>query len=422
MIQGQEQVTLAVEVVSDPLQHPEVRLRAQNVIDQVKAIASGSHDDGDAVLGPAQAEQLLSLCASLISSQASTKAYLEKKLFGISVLQQLVTQQWTDLTEDFKQRTSLFIVECCRSLCVTPEASNYAIKSKLSVLFADMARYMATDPANAGAAAQPNGQSGAQSHGIGPGGGDFDASGNAIRTYVLPEITTWPGTRGIELACLVLRWLPEGKDGAIVEGLPMPRKRVLLRVLHASLPDMIAFAFGALEKYYAALCQVEATRSQKEQELQLRQEYKHVVEAALSMALSYAEWAPITLLHQSGIINACGILMRDKRFRDVACDVLRQQAACKLKPIFVTDVNGGKHQQQQCLQQVSSAASTQAEVQQAKAAARAMFEAFAGPSQEYLGTPAEYASLGHENVEFGHLLCETMVIWGKNHVKLLDGK
>ena len=41
VVEGHEQVRLAVEVVSDPLQHPEVRLRAQNVIDEVKSIARG---------------------------------------------------------------------------------------------------------------------------------------------------------------------------------------------------------------------------------------------------------------------------------------------------------------------------------------------------------------------------------------------
>lgn len=409
VVEGHEQVRLAVEVVSDPLQHPEVRLRAQNVIDEVKSIASGSAErEGEGPLDPSyetkQAEQLLSLCASLIASQAPAKAYLEKKLFGISVLQQLVTQQWTDLPEPLRQRTTLYIVECCRSLCVSPEAPSYAVKSKLAVLFADMARYMSTDPKPSGAGQAP--------------AGEFDPKGpgNAIKTYVLPEITTWPGARGVEMACLVLRWLPEGTTGTVVEALPAKRKRTLLKVLHAALPEIISFAYQALDKYYAALRQAEGQDNGGGQAQ--AEECKHIVEAALSLALAYAEWAPMALMHQSGIVNACGILMRDKRFREAACDVLRQQSACKLKPVFAED---GGAPNAKVVQQVSSAASTQASIEDAKAASRAVFEAFSGPCQECLASPQEYASLGLENMEFGQLLCETMVLWGKNHVKLLEG-
>ncbi len=71
----------------------------------------------------------------------------------------------------------------------------------------------------------------------------------------------WPGERGIELACLVLRWLPEGTSGTIIEALPAHRKRILLKLLHGSLPEMIAFAYQALNKYYAALCQADSKLS-----------------------------------------------------------------------------------------------------------------------------------------------------------------
>ena len=405
-------MTLAIEVVSDPLQHPvDVRLRAQSVIDQVKAVASGTSGvsdlDGGGGLGNVnainggasggglgmnqmQAEALLALCASLISTGATCKAYLQKKLFGIGVLQQFVTNQWQELPETFKQRISMFIVECCRSLCVAPNPPTYAVKSKLGVLFAEMARYMSTDS-------------------------DLDDSdpkgaSNVITAYVLPEITTWPGTRGIELACLALRWIPDGTSGTIIEAIPPPRKRILLKSLHAALPEVISFSYQAMNKSYAALCQSETQKGQEAE----AEEYKHVVEAALSMALAYAEWAPISLLHQSGIINACGILMRDKRFRDTACDILRQQSACTLKPILVENTK-----QHAPGNSSSSNDATQVEIFNAKAAARALFEAFSGPCQESLSS--EYASLGLENVEYGHLLCGTMVIWGKNHVKLLEG-
>ena len=207
------------------------------------------------------------------------------------------------------------------------------------------------------------------------------------------------------MACLVLRWLPEGTTGTVVEALPAKRKRTLLKVLHAALPEIISFAYQALDKYYAALRQAEGQDNGGGQAQ--AEECKHIVEAALSLALAYAEWAPMALMHQSGIVNACGILMRDKRFREAACDVLRQQSACKLKPVFAED---GGAPNAKVVQQVSSAASTQASIEDAKAASRAVFEAFSGPCQECLASPQEYASLGLENMEPGRSLRDDGVV------------
>jgi exportin-5 len=420
-MEGQEQVLLAIEVASDPLQHPEVRKRAQCVIDQVNALASGStfEDAGDGAITQMQAESLLSLCGSLISSLPSCKAYLEKKLFGISVLQQLVKQQWADLQDEFKQRLSLFVVECCRSLCVASPPPPFALKSKLAVLFAEIARFMSTDPSNLDPSTigqSRNEISRQTENGERSGGRHIH---NLIKSFVLPEVLSWPGTRGMELACLVLRWIPEGTSGSIVEAIPAARKRILLKVLHLTLPEMVSFAYQALDKSYAAFCQGQQQQQQqsstnKDQQAQETEGYRLVVEAALQMTLAYAEWAPISVLHQSGIINACGILMRNTRFRVAACDVLRQQSFCKLKQTledqknFLSDQSNGN-------------TSREVEILKAKSAAKALFDAFSGPCQESLSNPREYDSLGLENLEYGQILCETMVTWGRAHVKSLEG-
>eukprot|EP00216_Chloropicon_sp_CCMP2111_P004864 CAMPEP_0198240168 /NCGR_PEP_ID=MMETSP1446-20131203/5364_1 /TAXON_ID=1461542 ORGANISM="Unidentified sp, Strain CCMP2111" /NCGR_SAMPLE_ID=MMETSP1446 /ASSEMBLY_ACC=CAM_ASM_001112 /LENGTH=1315 /DNA_ID=CAMNT_0043922867 /DNA_START=165 /DNA_END=4112 /DNA_ORIENTATION=- len=419
-MEGTEQVVLAIGVVADPMQHPEVRLRAQGVLDGVKGLASGGKSL-DAMARSRNAEALLSLCASLISTPASSKASLECKFFGINVLQQLVIHQWYDLSEEIKQRLSLFIVECCRSLCAMEpgsEATSYPLKSKLAVLFADMSRLMTSDATNS---QQQDGVSGS---------GPSTASDNVIRSKLLPELVTWPGSRGVELACMVLRWLPEGTNQIVPEALSATRKRVLLKALQESLPDILSFVYQALDKHYAALTDNTGNM----------QECKSVLDAALEMLLRYAEWTPIALFQQYGVIHACGILLRDRRFRHMACDILRQQAGCKVTLSDVTKQQDGSSKQQAGTGKGSIATgfgsvnmmynnsrngggkggsgsfdATPEEVLVHKTAAKALYGALVGPTEESLST--EYAALGTEEYEFGLTLCETLVLWGRNYMK-----
>ena len=48
-----------------------------------------------------------------------------------------------------------------------------------------------------------------------------------------------------------------GVEWSLAMARPAKRKRTLLKVLHAALPEIISFAYQALDKYYAALRQAE---------------------------------------------------------------------------------------------------------------------------------------------------------------------
>ena len=38
-----------------------------------------------------------------------------------------------------------------------------------------------------------------------------------------------------------MRWIPDGTSGTIIEAIPPPRKRILLKSLHAALPEVMEF-------------------------------------------------------------------------------------------------------------------------------------------------------------------------------------
>ncbi|KAL0425365.1 UNVERIFIED_CONTAM: protein HASTY 1 [Sesamum radiatum] len=115
---------------------------------------------------------------------------------------------------------------------------------------------------------------------------------------LLPSIITLSNMGPIqaELVAMVLRWLPE--DITVHnEDLEGDRRRILLRGLSQSLPEILPLLYTLLERHYGAAI-MEASR----QQMEIAKQHGAAVVAAVNAVNAYAEWAPLPDLAKYGII------------------------------------------------------------------------------------------------------------------------
>ncbi|XP_057763700.1 protein HASTY 1 isoform X2 [Salvia miltiorrhiza] len=126
-----------------------------------------------------------------------------------------------------------------------------------------------------------------------------------------------------ELVLMMLRWLPE--DITVHnEDLEGDRRRMLLRGLSQSLPEIFPLLFTLLERHYGAAL-MEAGR----QQMDVAKQHAAAVIAAINAVNAYAEWAPLSDLAKYGIIYGCGFLLSSPDFRLHACEFFKLVAARK---------------------------------------------------------------------------------------------
>ncbi|KAH9754455.1 protein HASTY 1 [Citrus sinensis] len=103
-----------------------------------------------------------------------------------------------------------------------------------------------------------------------------------------------------ELVSMMLRWLPE--DITVHnEDLEGDRRRLLLRGLTQSLPEILPLLYSLLERHFgAALSEV------GRQQLDVAKQHAATVTATLNAINAYAEWAPLPDLAKYGIIHGKG--------------------------------------------------------------------------------------------------------------------
>ncbi|KAJ6434324.1 hypothetical protein OIU84_017935 [Salix udensis] len=120
-----------------------------------------------------------------------------------------------------------------------------------------------------------------------------------------------------ELVSMTLRWLPE--DITVHnEDLEGDRRRLLLRGLTESLPEMLPLLYTLLERHFgSALSEV------SRQQLDIAKQHAATVTATLNAVNSYAEWAPLQDLAKYGIIYGCGVMLSSPDFRLHACEFFK---------------------------------------------------------------------------------------------------
>jgi exportin-5 len=117
------------------------------------------------------------------------------------------------------------------------------------------------------------------------------------------------------------------------------------------------------------------------------------VNAALGAAEVYSEWAPVGTLRESGLVNACGVLLRDTEFKVPACQVLLKLAARKLTADENVD-------------------SFSAAMLEAGEALMQTANVLLAPESN----PATELDYEGDNDEFGLLVCDAMAVLGSGHL------
>ncbi|MBA0668005.1 hypothetical protein Goklo_000992 [Gossypium klotzschianum] len=120
-----------------------------------------------------------------------------------------------------------------------------------------------------------------------------------------------------ELVSMMLRWLPE--DITVHnEDLEGDRRRLLLRGLTQSLPEILPLLYTLLERHFGA-----AMNEVGRQQLGIAKQHAAAVTATLNAVNAYAEWAPLSNLSKYGIIHGCGFLLSSPDFQLHACEFFK---------------------------------------------------------------------------------------------------
>ncbi|KAI8534983.1 hypothetical protein RHMOL_Rhmol10G0139300 [Rhododendron molle] len=96
------------------------------------------------------------------------------------------------------------------------------------------------------------------------------------------------------------------------------RRRLLLRGLTQSLPEILPLLYTLLERHFGAAVS-EASR----QQLDVAKLHAATVTATLNAINAYAEWAPVSDLSKYGLIHGCGFLLSSPDFRLHACEFFK---------------------------------------------------------------------------------------------------
>ncbi|XP_023903876.2 protein HASTY 1 [Quercus suber] len=196
------------------------------------------------------------------------------------------------------------------------------------------------------------------------------------------------GPAQAELVSMMLRWLPE--DITVHnEDLEGDRRRLLLRGLTQSLPEILPLLYTLLDRHYAA-----AWSEAANQQLDIVKQHVAAVTATLNAVNAYAEWAPLPDLAKYGIIHGCGCLLSSPEFRLHACEFFKLVSPRK-RPIDVS------------ASEFDSAMSI-------------IFQILMKVSGDFLDRSSSNAgSIDESEFEFAEYICESMVSLGSSNLQCI---
>ncbi|KAJ6762850.1 EXPORTIN-5 [Salix purpurea] len=207
----------------------------------------------------------------------------EIRLHAFKMLQHLVRLRWEELSPTERRNFASAAVELMAEIANSCE--EWALKSQTAALVAEIVR----------------------------------REGLELWKELLPSLVSLSSQGPIqaELVSMTLRWLPE--DITVHnEDLEGDRRRLLLRGLTESLPEMLPLLYTLLERHFgSALSEV------SRQQLEIAKQHAATVTATLNAVNSYAEWAPLQDLAKYGIIYGCGVMLSSPDFRLHACEFFK---------------------------------------------------------------------------------------------------
>lgn len=331
VIDGVIQIVVAAQ---QPLATQNQRRQAVEVSDQLKR---------------ADARNSIQVALQLVQ----TSHQVEVQHFGYTVLQHLVGARWDEFTAE--EHTQLASTSFGLLRQVGGTASSYAIRSKAAVLLALLTK----------------------------------RQGGQLLQALLPELIRLAsaGATQAETVCIVLRMMAE-EVTQYRDDLEADNKRQLLSALTACVPQVLPFLEQSMEGHFG-----QAVAAAQQGQHQLSQLHAAVVTAALGTSLTYAEWAPLAPLTDSGLIRACAYFLTTQDFRLPACDILKQLTHRRQDKETSETYNSVMAATGEALVQAASAVLTQ-------------------QAQEQL-------SFEGDSDEFGQRLCETMAEFGGTHLHCL---
>ncbi|KAL3150212.1 hypothetical protein ABBQ32_000071 [Trebouxia sp. C0010 RCD-2024] len=213
--------------------------------------------------------------------------------------------------------------------------------------------------------------------------------GGQLLQALLPELIRLAsgGATQAETVCIVLRMMAE-EVTQYRDDLEADNKRQLLSALTACVPQVLPFLEQSMEGHFG-----QALAAAQQGQHQVSQLHAAVVTAALGTSLTYAEWAPLAPLTDSGLIRACAYFLTTQDFRLPACDILKQLTHRRQDKETSETYNSAMAATGEALVQAASAVLTQ-------------------QAQEQL-------SFEGDSDEFGQRLCETMAEFGATHLHCL---
>ncbi|KZV39943.1 protein HASTY 1 [Dorcoceras hygrometricum] len=214
--------------------------------------------------------------------------------------------------------------------------------------------------------------------------------GLSIWSELLPTIITLSNKGPIqaELVSMVLRWLPE--DITVHnEDLEGDRRRILLRGLTESLPEILPLLYTLLERHFGAAL-LEAGR----ENMDIVKYHAATITATLNAINTYAEWAPLSDLAKYGIIHGCGFLLTSPDFRLHAIEFFKLVSPRK-RPVDASS--------------------------EFDSAMRNVFEILMNVAKQFLDKSSSSSSCNDSELEFAEYTCESLVSLGSTNLHCISG-
>ncbi|KAK7284295.1 hypothetical protein RJT34_19040 [Clitoria ternatea] len=280
----------------------------------------------------------------------------EIRLHAFKMLQNLVRLRWDELSPAEHKNFANLSIDLMSE--IADPCENWALKSQTAALVAEIVR----------------------------------REGLNLWQEMLPSFISLSSKGPIEaeLVAMMLRWLPE--DITVHnEDLEGDRRRLLLRGLTQSLPEILPLFYTLLERHFTAALN-EAGRKQ----MDIAKLHAATVTATLNAVNAYAEWAPLSDLVKSGIIHGCGVLLSAPDFRLHASEFFKLVSPRK-RPI---DASASEFDQ----------------------AMSSIFQTLMNVSREFLyRSGSAPGSIDEGEFEFIEYICESMVSLGSYNLQSVAG-
>lgn len=275
----------------------------------------------------------------------------EIRLHAFKMLQHLVRLRWEEL--NFLERRNFAGVSVNLMSEIAKPHEEWALKSQTAALVAEMVR----------------------------------REGLNLWEELLPSLISLSNNSPTqaELVAMMLRWLPE--DITVHnEDLEGEQRRMLLRGLAQSLPEILPLLYTLLGRHFEAAL-AEARRQQQD----IVKQHACAVTAVLNAINAYAEWAPLPDLARHGIIYGCGCLLSSIDFRLHACEFFKLVSPRK-RPF-------------------------DASASEFDSAMNNLFQVLMNVSKEFLHkSSANAATIDDSEFEFAECICESMVSMGNTNL------